>query len=284
MIDLHVHSTYSDGTLTPAALVTMAAENGVMALALTDHDSVDGVPALLAACAARGEGSPAVRGIPGVEISAEVPRGAMHLLGYFMDCRHEALTVALLRLREGREARNRQLLERLGRLGCPLTWDEVAAHAGEDVVGRPHFAQAMVDRGYVPRRERAFTRFLARGQAAYIERERLSPADSIAAIAAAGGVPVLAHPYSLDLTATALRRRLVEWKAMGLQGIEVYYPSHQPDQEATLARMAAELDLVATGGSDFHGAGRPGLRLGHGYGTLQVPDDTVAQLEARRPK
>lgn len=283
MIDLHVHSTFSDGSLTPAELVTMAAEIGLRALALTDHDGVDGVGPLLSACAALPADPPPLLGVPGVELSAEVPRGTMHLLGYFMDCGHPGLAAALQRLRDGREARNRRILERLGALGCALTWDEVAALAGTDVVGRPHFAQAMVNRGYVPTRERAFSRFLTKGQAAYVDRERLSPAESIRVIAEAGGVPVLAHPVSLGMTTAALRRRLVELKTYGLQGLEVYYSMHVPDQEASFGRLARELDLVATGGSDFHGGGKPGLKLGRGFGALQVPDDVIGQLIVRRP-
>jgi predicted metal-dependent phosphoesterase TrpH len=282
MIDLHVHSTYSDGTLRPDELVALAVKTGLSALALTDHDGVDGVGPLQEACAALPPETP-LTGVAGVEISAQVGRGTMHLLGYFVDPANEGLRAGLAKIRGGRRDRNERILKRLHTLGCPVEWEAVSGHAGGDVVGRLHFAMELVAKGFVKTRERAFSRFLAKGQAAYEERYRMPPAESIRFIVEAGGVAVLAHPSSLELTATALRRRLDELKRMGLHGVEVYYPLHAPEQQTQFAQIARDLDLVATGGSDFHGAGKSGLALGRGFGSLNVEDAVLDALAARRP-
>lgn len=281
MIDLHFHSTFSDGTFTPAELVAQADAIGLTALALTDHDGTDGVAPLLAACAAL-PAERRIEGIPGVEISAEYAHGAMHLLGYFFDVAHAGLQAGLRQIREGRVERNAQILKKLQGLGCSLTWEGVAAHAGSDVVGRPHFAQALVDGGYANSRQKAFERYLARGKSAYVERFRFPPDAAIALIRDAGGVPVLAHPSSLKLSAKAMRRHIGELKKMGLEGLEVYYALHSPEQQGLYAAIARDLDLVGTGGSDFHGTPNMGLSLGRGFGSLNVPDEIVDQLRSRR--
>ncbi len=277
MIDLHMHSTFSDGTLTPEALAALAGGFGLTAIALTDHDSMAGTERFLAACEKEG-----LRGVSGVEISAQVSKGTMHILGYFVDHNDEALERELARIRNGREIRNQEILEKLRALGCELEWDEVAALTDEDVVGRPHFAMALQARGYVRDKTEAFERYLAKGKPAYAERFRLGPAESIAAIRQAGGVPVLAHPFTLQLGDSALRKVLGEFREMGLQGMEVYYSEHSPDMEETYKRMAGELGLAMSGGSDFHGDVNPRIRMGIGFGRLCVPDELVAALEARR--
>jgi predicted metal-dependent phosphoesterase TrpH len=277
MIDLHAHSTFSDGSLTPEELVALAVETGLTAVALTDHDCTDGVPRFLAACEAAG-----ITGVAGVEISAEVPHGALHMLGYGIEPGHPALEPNLANIRDGRQYRNTRILARLNELGLPLTWDEVAANAGEDVVGRPHFAKALLDRGYVSDKQAAFDRYLGKGASAYVDRFRLSPADSLAAIRAAGGVPVLAHPFTLDLGRRELAAYVAELKTIGLGGIEVYYSEHSAEQVQQYLDLAVELDLVATGGTDFHGEINPDVKLGTGFGNLRVPDDVLAALEAHR--
>ncbi len=163
-----------------------------------------------------------------------------------------------------------------------MTWAEVAAYAAEDVVGRPHFAQALIARGYVKDKDEAFSRYLARGRPGYADRFRLSPADSLAAIRAAGGVAVLAHPFTLDLDERALDEAVGLWKGQGLAGVEVFYSEHSPAQVERYGALARRHGLVATGGSDFHGALNPAIRLGVGFGSLKVPDGIVDELEARR--
>jgi len=277
MIDLHMHSTFSDGTLAPEALAELAGGFGLTAIALTDHDGMDGTARFLAACEKEG-----VQGISGVEISAQVSKGTMHILGYFVDHTDEELEAALAQIRSGREVRNREILDKLNALGCELDWDEVVALTDKDVVGRPHFAMAMQARGYVSGKTEAFDRYLAKGKPAYAERFRLGPAESFAAIRKAGGVPVLAHPFTLQLGNKALQRALGEYRDMGLQGIEVYYSEHSAAMEETYKQMARELGLAMSGGSDFHGDVNPKIRMGIGFGRLRVPDELVAELEARR--
>ncbi len=278
MIDLHTHSTFSDGSLTPEELVGLAANARLEAVALTDHDTTGGLPRFLASAACSG-----LRGITGVEISAEHHPGAMHILGYLFDPDHAGLQEQLAQLRVGRTARNRQILEKLQALGLELTWDEVHALAGGEVVGRPHFARALIARGHVQDKAEAFSKLLARGRPAYAERFRLSPAASIQMIRAAGGVAVLAHPCSLKLGQKALRALLVELCAAGLGGLEVYHSEHNPSQTRLYHRLATELGLALTGGSDFHGALMPDIKLGRGFGGLRVPADLLPKLEAQRP-
>lgn len=279
MIDLHVHSTYSDGSLTPAQLVDEAVRVGLSALALTDHDSTDGVAEFLAAC----RGQP-VEGIAGVELSAEIRKGTMHVLGYCVDPDSSALQEALSTMCGGREVRNRRILQRLNALGLELTWDEVSAFAGNEVVGRPHFALAMMARGYVQSKDCAFDRYLAKGKPGYVDRLRLSPEACVQKVREAGGVAVLAHPFTLELNPDELRDCVAQLANTGLGGIEVYYPEHPPRMTARYKRLADDFGLVATGGSDYHGELNPLIRLGVGFGTLAVPDEAVAELRRRRER
>jgi len=282
MIDLHAHSTFSDGSLTPGQLVKLAAETGLTALALTDHDSTGGLDLFMAACEeAAAAGGPAPVGIPGVEISADVAKGTMHILAYFFDQANAPLQEGLAHIRGGREARNHEILDKLKGLGIELTWEEVQGYAGEEVVGRPHFARAMLDKGYVRSASEAFDRYLAKGKPAYADRFRLSPSDSIALIRQAGGVPVLAHPSTLQLAAGELRDEMVRLKECGLEGVEVYYSEHSHELVARYRELAEELDLALTGGSDFHGEINPGIKLGIGFGSLRVPDGLVDELRTR---
>jgi len=274
MIDLHTHSTFSDGSLTPEALVALAKNLGLTALALTDHDCTAVHARFAAACSADG-----VRGIPGVEISADVREGTLHMLGYFVNGDEPGLRATLGEIQHGRELRNRRILERLRALGFALTWEEVASYAGEDVVGRPHFAQAMLAKGFVTTREEAFDLYLGKGKPAYADRFRLSPEDSIAAIRKAGGVAVLAHPSTMGLGPKALNEAVAGLKEAGLGGIEAYYSEHTADQQAMCIKLARKFGLAVTGGSDFHGDANPAVRLGVGFGSLKVPDSLLADLE-----
>jgi len=276
MIDLHIHSTYSDGSLTPAELVQMGETIGLKAMALTDHDTISGNIALLEAAR-----SARLQAIPGVEVSAEFSAGTLHLLGYFIRPDHEPLNEALARIRSGRNDRNDQILGKLQAMGYAISLQDVKEFSGEEVVGRPHFAQALLAKGYVKTSREAFDRFLGKGKPAYCDRFRLSPEESISLIAQAGGVPVLAHPSTLRLNPTELRREVGKLAENGLQGIEVYYSEHSREQEAAYLKLTAEFNLVATGGSDFHGTTNPQVRMGTGFGGLSVPDQTVEQLQER---
>ena len=276
MIDLHVHSTFSDGSRTPSELVAEAVAAGLTALAVTDHDTMAGVPELVGAAGGTG-----VRPVPGVELSVAHEHGPLHMLGYFMEPGEE-LNAALERIRRGREERNLAIVDRLVALGAPVTWEEVLEVAGGDLVGRPHFAMAMVARGHVPTKDDAFARYLARGRPAYVERFRYPAAEAIGILRRAGGAAVLAHPGLLRCEGRHLKDLVAELAAAGLAGIEVWHSRHTAVQVRKLKRLAALHGLVATGGSDYHGAMSPGIRIGRGFGSLAVPDDVVDALLARR--
>jgi len=277
MIDLHLHSTFSDGSFSPEQIVREAKKANLSAIALTDHDSVSGVALFLKACERE-----SLRGIPGVEISVDYPRGTMHILGYFIDCSSRELNVHIEKLKAGRAARNRDILKKINNLGIPLSMAEVAAFAGEDNVGRLHFAQALVARGYVKTNQEAFDRYLAKGKSGYAERQRLTPRGGVEMILNAGGLASLAHPFTLELSPPELEKQVSELAHAGLQGIEVYYPQHNPNLVKRYLALAQKFNLIATGGTDFHGKPMPDIKIGRGFGSLNVPDSVLTRLEERR--
>lgn len=265
-VDLHTHSTASDGRLSPAELVRLADELKLAAVALTDHDTLDG---LAEAQAAAGD-LPDLRFVPGVEVSAVPPRGTLHILGLGVDPQSPAIAGLASFLREARQRRNPQILERLGELGLQVEMEDVRAVAGEPtadpgerVVGRPHIAEAMVRRGLVAGPTEAFEKYLARGRPAYVERERMSPRDTIRALREGGVLAALAHPVQLACDNRAqLETILRDLIAHGLNGIEVYHSDHTPEQTRTYLDLARTYDLAVTGGSDFHGATKPDVMMG----------------------
>ncbi len=275
MIDLHFHSVFSDGDRTPEELAAQGHTQGLTAMALTDHDTTEGVARFLDACRREGIGA-----VSGVEISAEYNPGTLHMLGYGFDLANESLQEALIRIRDGRNSRNVQIIRRLQSAGCAITLEEVEAEAGGDVVGRPHIALVLEKKGYVKDKQEAFDRYLAKGKPGYVPRFRLTPEDSIALIRQAGGVAVLAHPFSLELSADALRELVHRLAQAGLGGIEVFYSEHNSDQIRQYGSLAEELGLLVTGGSDYHGRVTPDLKLGKGFGNLNVPDALFVRLQA----
>lgn len=267
-VDLHIHSTASDGTLTPSEVVRSALELGLEAIALTDHDTVSGIKEALAA--AKGTG---LEVIPGVEINSEGEWGDLHFLGYYIDPENPFLREGLEAMRDARLGRARRMLEILAQLGMPLEWEEVRALAEGESVGRPHVARALALRGYVSSPQEAFDRYIGNGGPAYVPRLRLTPAEVIEAIHRAGGVAVLAHPaYS------AATERIGEFVDLGLEGLEVYYPEHSPEEVEMLLRLCSRYGLVATGGSDFHS---PSHEEGAPMGSVFVPSACVTALKAR---
>ena len=286
MIDLHTHSTMSDGSEPPERVVEMAAAAGCSAMALTDHDTLSGLPE--ASAAAERLGLALVRGC---EVSCRKPvvpgqtaKGSMHVLCYFVEGEQGPLQDELHRLRADRRARNLALVDRLRELGVPLSWDEVVAVAGtEGGVGRPHFARVLVDRGAAESIEDAFDRWLADSRPAYVPKARLEAGDVAELARASGAVAVLAHPLSLGLDPSALERVVRELAGRGLGGVEAVYGTYDPDQRRGLRRLADRVGVVATGGSDFHGVTKPALQVGTGLGDLDVPDATLEALAARRP-
>ena len=277
-VDLHTHTCASDGSLSPDQLIDLANKIGLLAIAITDHDTLDGcVKALTVSFA-----SP-LEILPGVEISADVPAGCMHVLGYLVSFNDSQLLELLRRLQVGRDDRNRKMVSRLRDLGIDLTYEEVAEASKGGQVGRPHFAEVLINKGVVRSFDEAFSKYLGKDRPAYIDRFRPSPTEAIRVIRAAGGVAVLAHPYTLERAdVDGFGRMLKHLKTLGLQGMEVYYPDHPPRRIAAYERLARRYGLVATGGTDFHGEAKPGIHLGVGKGDLRVPYSVVDALKACR--
>ena len=247
-IDLHTHSYYSDGSLSPRQLVELAKKRRLKAIALTDHDTVAGVEEALVAGKELG-----VEVVPGVEMSAQYPPGTMHILGYYLHASHSELLGALKKLQQARAARNPKIIRRLQDLGLEITTTEVV-DLSRGQVGRPHIAKALVNKGYVSSINEAFSRYLKKGAVAYVEKFRFPPEEAIAIIRRAGGIAVLAHPFTLGMEKPDELSQLVrELAAMGLEGIEVFYPDHTEEMEVIYEDVARRLGLVCTGGSDFHG-------------------------------
>ncbi|MBV8985596.1 MAG: PHP domain-containing protein [Acidimicrobiia bacterium] len=277
MIDLHTHSTASDGSDPPERIPELAAANGCRAVALTDHDRMDGLEA-----AAKRAAEVGVELVPGTEISCEVSTGTMHVLIYFVEP-GGPLEEELIRLQEARDARNARMFRRLrDELGLPITPEEVEAEAGGKGIGRPHVAAVLVRNGVVGTIQEAFDRYLAKGQPGYVEKERLYPEQALRLAVDSNAVPVLAHPLSLGLEAAELDRTVGELAALGLAGAEAIYGRYTPEERQGVADLATRHGLVVTGGSDHHGSYKPDLQVGIGRGDLDVPDAALEQLAARR--
>jgi 3',5'-nucleoside bisphosphate phosphatase len=276
VIDLHTHSTISDGSDPPERIPELAAEAGCSAVALTDHDRQDGISVAAARAAELG-----VRLVPGCEISCEHP-GTMHVLVYFLEPGEGPLQDELVRLQEVRDTRNRKMADLMASLGLPVTYDEIQTEAGGKGAGRPHIAAILVRKGVVGSVQEAFDVWLAKGKPAYMDKERLEADRALELARASGGVPVLAHPLSLGLEPAQLESTVAELAGLGLAGLEAIYGRYAYEEWEAIARLAERHGLVYTGGSDHHGSYKPDLRVGVGRGDLNVPDSCLAALEDRR--
>jgi 3',5'-nucleoside bisphosphate phosphatase len=278
-IDLHIHSTASDGTLSPLEILTLAQDLNIAAISITDHDTLDGSKdALLSGI------PPSVKFLTGVEIGSEPPpsfscAGSFHILGYAVDVDHPELNHTLSMLRDSRKRRNPQILELLSRLGIEITLEEVRNLAGDGQLGRPHIAQFMVEKGYVPSIDAAFDEYLGNGKPAYVDRFRFECEKTIKTILNAGGIPVLAHPLLLGIKENDILEDLIAvLTEMGLRGIEVYYPEHTKNLIAYYSRLASHFNLLITGGTDFHGDIKPEIKMGVGKGDFLVPYELYEKL------
>lgn len=277
MIDLHTHTTASDGTLTPQDLVDLAAAKGLSVLAVTDHDTVGGIAAALE----RGK-ERRVEVIPGIEIGAKWNGdGQMHILGYHIGWGDPRLLDRLSWLRAERRERGLRMVRRLNELGVPISWERVLELTGAGSIGRPHLARALVKSGHVESISEAFRLYLGAGAPAYFEKAELPPAEAIGLIRASGGVPVLAHPTTLKLTDSKLEACVADLAGQGLAGIEVYWAKHTEAEKASYERLAALYNLVATGGSDFHGSNKPAIELGMGFTEGADVDQVLQTLRSR---
>ena len=268
-VDLHIHTTASDGKCTPAEIVRKAAELGLEVIAITDHDTVEGIPAALETAI----NYPALRVIPGVELSTDIPKGEIHILGYFIDYTDGEFRSSLEAMRSSRIERARKMIENLSKLGIRLEWRRVQEIAGGGALGRPHIAQAMLEKGYISSLQDAFRNYIGHGGPAYVERDKLTPVEAVKLILKADGLPVLAHP----LTAGDVEGTIVELKAVGLVGMEVYYASYSFEDLNPLLGLAYKHGLIATGGTDYHGIDETTETM---IGGADVPSRAAEQLIA----
>jgi len=273
--DLHLHSTASDGADSPAAVIKMAADLGLEGVALTDHDTLSGIPE--ASDAANEVG---IRLIPGVELSVDHHGAKMHMLVYGLDPDTGALQDRLEDLRQGRTSRNGKIVAALVDMGFDITIEDVRAQAEGPSVGRPHIADALVAKGYISTRDEAFEHLLHDGGAAYFPRTRLSAVEAIRLGTASGGVCVIAHPKTVNLRTRPFEQALRDLKSVGLGGIEAHHPMHDLDLRKHLEGVAGEFGLIATGGSDYHGKDKREFRIGSGTGDLRIPPAAFDEITA----
>ena len=281
-IDLHAHTTASDGDLSPTQLIWWAKAIGLSAIAVTDHDTTGGIAeAVLAGQKYE------IEVVPGVELSADIdiPKGQCHLLGYLFDLKHIGLNARLAEVRENRNQRNAKIAAKIQAHGWNVTLEEIEAVSGGEVVARPHIARVLVDRGFVPSMAEAFAAYLCKGGLFYVERDRLSQEEAIRLIHDAGGVCVLAHPNNLNCDESETESHIRQLQSFGLDGIEARYNRHTPDDTARYLALAERLELLTTGGSDFHGQSvKENVYLGHVEGNLPAPTELLETLRTAAQK
>ncbi len=275
-IDLHIHTTASDGSFSPRQIVDMALDTGLAAIAITDHDTTSGNAEARVAGAEHG-----LEVVAGIELSVNHEERSFHMLGYFVDPDDGPLNERLKEVRRFREERNPRIIAKLNELGMEITIEEAMAKASGDTLGRPHIAAVLLEKGYVKNTQEAFDKFLAKGAAAYVERDRITSLEAIGLIKGAGGVAVLAHPGIYKLTDAELEGIISALAAAGIQGIEVIYPEHTRDMESKYYEMAEKNGLAVTGGTDFHGEVKPDIKLGSGFGPTRVPYEILDKLKER---
>lgn len=275
-VDLHVHSNKSDGSFSPAELVSYALEKGLSAFALTDHDTMDGVEEALAAAA----GKP-IEVIPGIEFSSDYEGEDIHIVGLYLDCGSAFLRRRMENFVNGRTIRNREMCRRLTQFGMPVTYEELCAEFPDCVITRAHYARYLLSHGYTKSLKEAFDRYIGDNCPCYVPRKKITPMRAVEIVLRAGGIPVLAHPMLYHLSPAKLEQLISVLKDAGLVGIEAVYSTHTPADERTVRRLADKYGLLISGGSDFHGSAKPGLDLGCGYGRLFIPEELLTRLKEK---
>jgi predicted metal-dependent phosphoesterase TrpH len=256
--DLHLHTTFSDGTMTPTEIIRLCVERGLKVISISDHDTTNGLPEAFEVA----KSFPGLTIIPGIELSTDVPGGEIHVLGYFVDHNDVDLQKVLQTFRESREGRGEGMVKKLREMNIDITWERVKEIAGEASIGRPHIASALVEAGYVKYPKDAFDKYIGREGPAYVERMKLTPEDAIKLLLDHGAVPVMAHPtYSASKSdrseVESIGEILADLKAAGLVGMEVYYGDYTPEQVSYLKELSEKFDLIPCGGSDYHASGNP---------------------------
>jgi predicted metal-dependent phosphoesterase TrpH len=268
-VDLHIHTTASDGKFSPEEIVRKACEAGMAYISICDHDSMEGIPAAVDAA----RSCPGLMVISGMEINTDIPNGELHILGYFCDLENAELKTTLTRLRTSRIERAKKMIGKLRNLGIKIDFERVEQIAGVGAIGRPHIAQAMLERGYINNYREAFMKYISRGGPAYVERDKITPVQAVQLIRRAHGVPVLAHP----LTSDNWEILMADLIPAGLMGLEVYYNNYTPEQVRGLLQITEKNNLAATGGSDFHGLD---MMNEMPLGTVDIPLEAATRLIA----
>ncbi|MFI3214418.1 MAG: PHP domain-containing protein [Eubacteriales bacterium] len=279
-VDLHVHSTTSDGTFTPTELVDYAIEKGLTAFALTDHDTIDGIPEAVKYANEKKKEGYTLEVIPGVELSSEYEKKDIHIVGLFVDLNRPAFTNKMQEFVDARIGRNKLMCEKLTAAGLPMTFDELTAHYPGAVITRAHYANFMLEKGYISSKKEAFERYIGDYCPCFVSREKVTPVDAIQLIISAHGIPILAHPTLYHLGSEQLEVLVKMLKENGLVGIEGLYSTYTSSEENQIKRLAKKYDLQISGGSDFHGATKDKLDLACGYGNLFVPEEILTNLKA----
>ncbi len=277
-IDLHTHTCKSDGSYTPTELVDYAAEKKLAAVAITDHDSIEGLDEAVAhAAALKKRGLPSVEVIPGIEFSTKYEKQDVHIVGLYISYEKEEFQNALGDFVDSRVTRNIKMCENLQSAGIDITYEKLLAMYPDAVITRAHYASYLLEHEYVKSRQDAFARYLGDHTKYFVPREKVTPSQAVELILKADGVPVLAHPPLYHMGSDRL-------EADGLMGIEVFYSTYSNQDVRDMQRLADKYDLLVSGGSDFHGANKPGLDLGCGYGKLFVPAETLLKIKAALPR
>lgn len=290
-VDLHVHSTKSDGSYSPTELVDYAIEKGLSAFALTDHDSVDGIEEAMEyakklchqAAAVSDEAAAKVpEVIPGIEFSTEYQGKDVHIVGLYIDIHYPAFEKHLKDFVESRDIRNEKMCQSLQSIGMDITYTKLQEAFPGAVITRAHYAKYMLNRGYIKSMNEAFERYIGDHSPHFIPREKVTPEQAVELILAAGGIPILAHPVLYHMSDARLEELVVKLKAAGLAGIEAIYSTYSPVEERQIRKLADKYDLLISGGSDFHGDNKPGLDLAVGYGKLYVPYEVLENIKYQK--
>ncbi|MDE7250526.1 MAG: PHP domain-containing protein, partial [Lachnospiraceae bacterium] len=277
IVDLHTHSNKSDGSLSPAELVHLAAKKGLSAIALTDHDTTDGIDEAMAVAAEEN-----IELIPGIEFSTEYEGRDIHIVGLYIDHNSEYFKRRLVNFVNGRLIRNREMCRRLTEHGMPVTYEELIAEFPDSVITRAHFARYLLNHGYTKSLKEAFDRYIGDRSPCFVPRKKITPMRAVEIILKAGGFPILAHPVLYGMSMARLDQLVARLKQMGLQGIEAIYSTYAAADERDMRRLADKYDLCISGGSDFHGKAKPGLELATGYGKLFIPEEILDRIKERR--
>ena len=284
-IDLHTHTCKSDGSYTPTELVDYAIEKNLAAVAITDHDSIEGLDEALAHAAALEErGLPSVEVIPGIEFSTKYQKQDVHIVGLYISYKEKVFQSALGGFVDSRTNRNRKMCENLQGAGIDITYERLLAMYPGAVITRAHYASYLLEHGYVKSRQDAFARYLGDHTKYFVPREKVTPSQAVELILQAGGIPILAHPPLYHMGNDRLETLVSFLKEDGLMGIEVFYSTYSNQDVRDMQRLAEKYDLLVSGGSDFHGANKPGLDLGCGYGRLFVPEEALLKIKAALPR